>query len=124
VIEGQFKDTISAKAVGFSHSDFGLVVQTLHDAAGKQFLSPEIVEDQLPVLAQRAGDLLHGFDAGTHRLAAPFVEELAGPGGRVVIPELLEGLLEKVSPDGSQVVAEQIAEPEVLLILEILTAFQ
>ena len=35
VIEGEFEDAIGAEAVGFSHSDFGLVVQALHDAAGK-----------------------------------------------------------------------------------------
>jgi hypothetical protein len=35
---------------------------------------------------------------------------------------LLKGFLEKVSPDGLQVVAEQITEPEVLLKVQILTA--
>jgi hypothetical protein len=55
---------------------------------------------------------------------APLVVELAGPRRRVVIPELLERFLEKVSSDGSQVVAEQIAEAEVLVIAEILTAFE
>jgi hypothetical protein len=37
---------------------------------------------------------------------------------------LLESFLEKVSPDGFQVVAEQIAEAEVLLVGEVLTAFE
>ena len=46
------------------HSDFRLVVQTLHDAAGK-LLSAEIVEDQLAALAQRPSDLFHGLDFGT-----------------------------------------------------------
>jgi len=87
-------------------------------------LSPEVVEDQLAVLTQRAGDLLHRLKAGRHGLAAPFVEELAGPGGRVVVPELLENLLEQVRADGLQVVAEQIAEAEVLLVAEILTPFK
>ena len=57
-----------------------------------------------------------------HRLAAPLIEESAGPGGRVVIPELLERLLEQVSADGFQIVAQQIAT-EVLLVAEILTSF-
>ena len=70
MIEGQFKDTISAKAVGFSHSDFGLVIQALHDAAGNQLLSAEVVEDQFAMLPQRAGDLLERLDAGSHGLAA------------------------------------------------------
>ena len=56
--------------------------------------------------------------------AAPLVEELAGPGGRGVIPELLECFLEQVSEDGFQVVAQQIAKPEVLLVAEIVTAFE
>jgi hypothetical protein len=80
-----------------SHGDFGLVVQALDDAAGKQFLSSDVVQDQFTMQAQRPSDLLHRLDAGAHRVATPFVEELPGPCGRVVIPELLKGFLEKVS---------------------------
>jgi hypothetical protein len=47
-------------------------------------------------------------------LTAPLIEEFRGPGGRVVIPELLKGLLKKVSADGPQVVPEQIAQAETL----------
>ena len=110
MIESEFEAAEGAEAIGFSDGDFGFVVQALDDAAGKQLLSPEIVQDEFAVLAQGAGDFLHGLDAGAHGLSAPLVEELAGPGGRVVIPELLKGFLEKVSADGLQVVAEQIAE--------------
>ena len=63
------------------------------------------------MLAEGTGDLLHRLDAGPHGLAAPLIEELAGPSGRVVIPELLEGFLEKVSADSFQIVPKQIAEP-------------
>ena len=101
-----------------------LVVQALHDPTGNQLLSPEVVKNWLPMLAKRAGDLLHGLDAGTHGLAAPLVQKSAGPGGRVVLPELLEGLLEKVSPDGLEVVTEEIAEPEMLFGTEVLAAFE
>src|SRR5262249_23093291 len=52
------------------------------------------------------------------------IEELAGPGRRVVIPKLLKSFLEKVRVDGSQVVAEEIPEAEVLLIAEVLAAFE
>jgi hypothetical protein len=72
------------------------------------------------VLAQRAGDLLHGFDAGAHGLTAPLVEELAGPRGRVVIPELLKNLFEEVSSDGLQVLAEEIAEAKALFVCKVL----
>jgi hypothetical protein len=63
------------------------------------------------LLTQGSRDLLHGFNAGAHGLAAPFIEELAGPSGGVVIPELLKGFLKKVSANGFQVVAEQVAQP-------------
>jgi hypothetical protein len=97
-----------------------LLFQALHDPAGNHFLRPEVIEDQLPVLAKRSSDLLHGLDAGTHGLTAPLVEKLPGPRGRAVIPELLECFLEKVGPDGLQVVAEEIAQSEALLGLQIL----
>src|SRR6202022_3404259 len=76
------------------------------------------------MLTQGAGDLFHGLDTGPQDLAAPFVEELASPGGRVVIPELLKGFLQKVSADSLQVVAEQFAQPEALFDLQILLALQ
>src|SRR3954470_16539290 len=74
MIKGKFETAEGAKSVGFPHGDFCLVVQALDDAAGKQLLSPEIVEDQLAVLAHGACDLLHGLDAGAHDLTTPFVE--------------------------------------------------
>src|ERR1017187_6992020 len=114
MIEREFEAAEGAKAVGFSHSDFGLVVQAFHNAAGKQLLSPEIIEDQLAVLTHGTGDPLHRLDTGSHHLTAPFVEELSSPGGGVVIPELLKSFLKKVGPNGLQVVAEQIAGPEAL----------
>jgi hypothetical protein len=43
-------------------------------------LSPEVAEvakDKLAVLAQEAGDLLHGIDAAAHSLQAPLIEKLS-----------------------------------------------
>ena len=60
---------------------FALLFRPSTTPTGKQFLRPEIVEDQFPVLAQGTGDLLHGLDARAHGLPAPFVQELAGPSG-------------------------------------------
>jgi hypothetical protein len=77
VIERQFEDSERPEAVGFSHGDFGLVVQALDDA-GKQSLSAKY-SGSAPGAAQRPGDFLHWLDAGAHRLATPFVEELPGP---------------------------------------------
>jgi len=51
VIESKFKGTERTETVGSSHGDFGFVVQTLHDAAGKQLLSVEIIENQFTVPA-------------------------------------------------------------------------
>jgi len=45
VIEGQFQGSVGAKTVGFSHGDFGLVIQALDDATGDQLSGPEVVED-------------------------------------------------------------------------------
>src|SRR3954467_5983716 len=114
MIKGKLETAEGAESVGFSHSDFCLVVQAFDDAAGKQLLSSEIVEDQLAVFAHGACDLLHVLDAGAHDLTTPFVEELSGPGRGVVFPELLKGFLKKVGPDGLEVVAQQIAKPEAL----------
>src|ERR1022692_4996127 len=73
---------------------------------------------------QCASDFLHRLDAAAHGLSAPEVQEQAGPVRRVVSPELLEVLLEQVSADGFQIVAEQIAEAELLLGGEILLALE
>ena len=43
------------------------------------------------------------------------VEKLAGPGGRIVFPELLKGFLQKVGTDSLEVVAEEVAQSEVLV---------
>ena len=54
MIEGEFENTEGAEAVGFSHGDFGFIVQALNDTAGEELLSAEIVEDQLTMLPHRA----------------------------------------------------------------------
>ena len=77
---------------------------------------PKIVEHQLAVVAQGAGDLLHRLDPRAHHLATPFVEELAGPGRRLVVPELLEVFLEQIGPHALQVVAQDVAQLDALVI--------
>ena len=52
MIECEFQYLEGAKSVGSSHGEFRFVVQPLDDAAGKQLLSPEIVEDQLAVITK------------------------------------------------------------------------
>jgi hypothetical protein len=53
VIEREFEDTERSEAVGLSHGYFGFIVQALDDATEKQFLSAEVIQDQLPMYAQR-----------------------------------------------------------------------
>ena len=64
------------------------------------------------MIAQRTGDRLHGFDAGSHGLAVSLAEELSGPGRRTIFPELLNGFLQKVGGDGLEMVAKEIARLE------------
>src|ERR1700681_1377805 len=124
MIERKFQDTEGAKAIRSSHGYFGFVVQALDHAAGKLLSGLEIVEQQGTVSAQRAGDLFHRLDAGSHGLLAPEVQEHAGPGGRVVFPELLKIFFEEIGPDGLEVVAEEISQTEFLLRGEILFALE
>ena len=52
---------------------------------GKRF-GAEIIEDQFAVPAEGFGDLFHWFDARTHDLTTPVVEELGGRCRGVVVP--------------------------------------
>jgi hypothetical protein len=83
VIEYQFEYPVGAKSVGVSHGDFSFVVQTLHDPAGNELLSPKVIKNQFPMPTERAGDLLHRLDAGTHGLTAPLVETSAAQAGEL-----------------------------------------
>jgi len=76
------------------------------------------------MFAQTAGDLLHRFDARAHGLKAPEIQEHAGPGRGVVFPELLKIFFEEVGSDDLEVVAQQIAQADLLLRSEILLALQ
>ena len=51
MIERKFEDAVGAKSIGFSHGDFGFVVQALDDAAREQLLGAEIVEDEFAMVA-------------------------------------------------------------------------
>ena len=141
-----------SEAVGFSHSEFGLVVEALNDAAGELLFGMEIVPRtcaragtptracrartlRLPPLPLQAtatcitvppryggylplhrrntcgctvrrmsgrcerGDLAIFFIGSMrerHDLTAPLIEELASPGRRFILPELLEILLQQI----------------------------
>src|SRR5438132_7126004 len=67
------------------------------------------------MVSHHAGELFERLDSGAHDLAAPEVEELAGPGARVVRPEGVELFAEKHGPSGSQVGAQDVPELDVFL---------
>ena len=47
VIECKFGDAKGSEAVGFSHCDFGFVVQAFYDAAGELLFRFEVIENQI-----------------------------------------------------------------------------
>src|SRR5262245_56388134 len=82
--------TSGPKAVGSAHGEFRLVVEALDRPRRDGPLGAKPVQQQRAVPAQHARDLLHRRQAGAHRLGAPPIEELSGPGCRLVAPEELE----------------------------------
>src|SRR5262245_29084360 len=114
MIQSDFDNVEGSETVGFSHGEFGLVVEALDHSAGELLLGSEIVENQFAVTSQGLGDLLHWLDARAHSLLTPLVEELGGPSRRVVFPELLEVFVEQVGSYGLEVVAQQVAQPKAL----------
>src|SRR5712692_4307052 len=96
MIQRKFSDSEGSKPVGFSHGDFGFVVETLDNPTGDHFFGLEIIENEVTVPAQHLGNLLHRLDAGAHGVPAPVIEELAGPDRGVIVPELVEVLFEEV----------------------------
>src|SRR5271165_4353175 len=51
VIQRDFRDVEGAEAVGLSHRQFGLVVETLDHAAGELLSGAEVVQDQCTMRA-------------------------------------------------------------------------
>jgi hypothetical protein len=52
-----------------------LLFRPSDDAAGRELLSPEVVEDQFAVLARGADDFLHRLDARAHPHSVGVSEE-------------------------------------------------
>ena len=87
-----------AKAIGFSDTQFRLVVEALHNAAGHGPFGSEPVQDQGSMGAQHTGHLLHRLEARAHGAFAPAIEKLPGPVPGLVAPEELKVLFEQVGP--------------------------
>ncbi len=87
MIQGDFSAVIGPKAEGFSGGQFGLGVETLHDAAGELAFGAEPVEQERAVSTQHPGDLLHRFGLRSHRTRTPLIQEPARPVRREIAPE-------------------------------------
>ena len=74
--------------------------------------------------AQCLGHLLHRLDARPHDQGDPLVQEFPRPGGRVVVPELLELHLEQIGPNRLQVVLQYVTQANPLIAGEILPALE
>src|SRR6516165_10155048 len=100
MVERDFNRFERPEAIGFSEGQFQTVVETLNDTAGNSLFGPKPVQQQRPVLAQHASHFLHRLDARAQGARTPAIQELPRPGGRTIVPEELEVLLEQVGADG------------------------
>jgi hypothetical protein len=62
VIQSDFLRMKGPKPVGFSDSQFGLRVETLHDPTGELTFGSEPVQQQVAVSSQHVDHALHGLD--------------------------------------------------------------
>src|SRR5690606_37125900 len=84
----------------------------------------EPVEQLGFVLTKRASEPLHRVQLRAHRARRPLAEESLRCPRRVVLPEVLEVLLEKKCAYRAQVAQEQLAKSPPLLVGEVLRALQ
>lgn len=115
MIQSDFSRMISPDSICFSGGQFLFVVETLHNSAGELASGPEPVHQQWPMFPQHPGDLLHGFDLRTHRLGAPVVQKLTCPIRRLVRPEALELLFQKMASHRLQLVCQKVRKLALLL---------
>jgi hypothetical protein len=113
-----------AKSIGFSDTQFRLVVETLHDAAGDGPFGPEPVQDQGSMSAQHACHLLHRLQARAHGALTPPIEKAPGPVPGFVAPEELKVLFEQVGPNRLEVVLQQLGQADLLFFAEVLRALE
>ena len=108
-----------SEAERFSGSQFHHAVETLDNARRNGAFGPEPVEEQVSVTPQALSHLLHRLQLAPHGTGAPRVKDFLSPRRTHVVPELLEQLAEKVSPDALEVVLEELLELDLLVVGEI-----
>jgi len=122
--EGDFDALRRPEAERFSGGQFRFAIESLDDARRDRAPSPEPVEDQVPMTPQAPGDLLHRADPAAQGAGAPGIEELHGPLGARVLAEPLEVLAEQMSPDALEVVLQDLLEPDLLMLREVLWSLE
>ena len=70
-------------------------------------------------MSQAFGHLLHRLELAPHGAGAPCVKESPGPLRTHGVPELLEQLAEKVSPDALEAVLKELIELDLLVVGEV-----
>src|SRR3989449_7638100 len=124
MVEGELYDSRASEALGLSDSEWGLVVEALHDARGVGPSTSEPVDNQVLVLSQGPSDLLHRLDPRAHDPPAPLPEELPRCPRSHVRPKALEVFSMKVSPYGLEVITQQLCHFDRLFLGEVLGPFQ
>lgn len=87
LLQRDFTCILSAKAVRCFVDQFSFVAETLGDAGGDSASRAKPIENNLPFFTNCSGYSLHRLDIVPHRLGVVFVQELAGPGWAVMLPE-------------------------------------
>src|SRR5271157_2911239 len=93
---------VGAKAIRLSEGHFDLVVQALDHPAGNGFLGSEVIEQNLPMLSEAGRYGLERFETRAPDFLAPALQELAGPRGGDIAPEVFKGGHQPKSSDGGQ----------------------
>ena len=108
VKESDFTSEVGSEAIASLHCQFELVVESLDNAVGERFLGFEIVQEQMAMGLESAGDFLEGFEATFGDAGAPGVEELSGSSARRVGPEMLKAFYQQEGAQAAQSAAHQI----------------
>jgi hypothetical protein len=78
----------------------------------------------VPMTPQASGDILHRASPAAPGAGATGIEKLHGPLGARVLPEPLKVLVEQMSPDTLQVVLQDLLEPDLLMLREVLRSLE
>jgi len=100
MIKNEFEHLEGAMAKAARKRDTRFVVHALDHGVGVLALGAKVVEQEILVVAQHFGDLLHRSDAGAHCPVGPLLEISGGPSRAAIKPEATEAFLEFPGPRG------------------------